>query len=369
MRIRRTVAVLVGAAGVTVVGGTTGPVAPAGASSSLGFANIIGNFVGDSRAELFHYEAGAGPDALVSFHFTGPDPAGSPCDDWENNEYPQTINGTYLPLVGDFDGDNLDEIFWYAPGTAQDSMWHFRTPTTHASVPYTVNGTFKPFVGDFTGDGADDIFWYAPGPAADSIWEFNQGGSYRSASVPVGGNYIPTVASIGSNNTDDLFWYGPGSAPDTLWDFNVGNLGHSTKSIPVGGTAYQPFSGDFLGDGWRGGDIFWYQPNAAQNPVWQYFQGARESFYTQDNGPITGGPHDTAVGDLFGDGQDDVFWLGETDAELWNWFFDPFAVEFVKCIYPLTPEAAASGPAGASIESLDGGGHHGTVGEVVKRTS
>ena len=37
-------------------------------------------------------------------------------------------------------------------------------------VASPVTGTYKPFVGDFDGNGRDDVFWYAPGAAADSIW-------------------------------------------------------------------------------------------------------------------------------------------------------------------------------------------------------
>jgi hypothetical protein len=38
------------------------------------------------------------------------------------------------------------------------------------AVPVTVNGTYTPFSGDFNGDGFDDVFWYGPGGGRDSLW-------------------------------------------------------------------------------------------------------------------------------------------------------------------------------------------------------
>ena len=33
------------------------------------------------------------------------------------------INGDYLPVAGDFDGDGRDDIAWYGPGGTPESMW------------------------------------------------------------------------------------------------------------------------------------------------------------------------------------------------------------------------------------------------------
>jgi FG-GAP repeat len=33
------------------------------------------------------------------------------------------VNGDYLPVTGDFDGDGRDDIAWYGPGGLSDSMW------------------------------------------------------------------------------------------------------------------------------------------------------------------------------------------------------------------------------------------------------
>src|SRR5687767_13551946 len=77
-----------------------------------------------------------------------------------------TVNGTYKPLVGDFEGDGDDDIFWYAPGTAKEVMWESNGDGTFIGrAAAQVNRTYRPFTGDFDADGDDEIIWYAPGTA------------------------------------------------------------------------------------------------------------------------------------------------------------------------------------------------------------
>lgn len=68
------------------------------------------------------------------------------------------MNGTYTPIVGDFGGDELDDIFWYGPGTKPDVLWISIASHTFESKPVTVNGTFTPEVLDDT-LGKDDIVY------------------------------------------------------------------------------------------------------------------------------------------------------------------------------------------------------------------
>ena len=34
------------------------------------------------------------------------------------------VTGTYEPLLGDFNGDGENDIFWYGPGAANDALWY-----------------------------------------------------------------------------------------------------------------------------------------------------------------------------------------------------------------------------------------------------
>ena len=70
------------------------------------------------------------------------------------------VSGSYQPLVGNFGSGDPEDVFWYAPGSAQDFLWTGDTEHSFSGSPQAVSGTYQPFVGDFDGDGIDDIFWY-----------------------------------------------------------------------------------------------------------------------------------------------------------------------------------------------------------------
>ncbi|NES72120.1 MAG: hypothetical protein F6K24_46470, partial [Okeania sp. SIO2D1] len=64
------------------------------------------------------------------------------------------------------------DVLWYRPGTAQDFLWSFNSDGTFESSPFTVNGTYTPITGDFNGNLFSDILWYRPGTGQDFLWSF-----------------------------------------------------------------------------------------------------------------------------------------------------------------------------------------------------
>jgi hypothetical protein len=324
---RRTIVsflVIAGAVAASPAGGT----APAGAQAVDTRAAFSGNFAGDAREEVFLYSDVEDPepnDTMLSF-----DNAGVPGGPITTTSYPQDVQGSFVPLPGDFDGDGFDEILWYGAGTAPDVLWDFTDFTTHTETPLPVRGFYVPVVGDFTGDGVDDIMWYAPGAAADTLWEFDAGGTHTATSRTVQGNYFPLVASVGKDATDDILWYAAGSAPDTLWDWtaNATTPRFTTQRWRVVGS-YLPFTLDEYGDGARGGDFFWYAPGPGTDTFWDYFRGARIQSFVD---PVKGF-HVPVAGDFLGDGQDDVLWMNNEAPVLWDhngllrhkYVFGPFA--------------------------------------------
>jgi hypothetical protein len=335
---RITVAGLVLAASTFgVPGGAPGPVG----AQPLPPTFVSGNFVGDARDEVFAYRAGAPNDAYLLTFDNGGVPGGGLT--WQI--FPFTVDGAGLvPAAGDFDGDGRDEIFWYGPGAAPDSMWHFQSTSSVVSIPFSVGGTsYQPLAGDYTGDGTDDIHWYAAGPAGDPLWEFNQGASFTSVARNVNGSYRPVVASIGKDNTDDTLWYGPGSTPDSLWDWTQGTTGHTTAALSVGGTSYRPFRYDYFGEGVRSEDVYWYVPGSGGDPVWEYFFGQR---FALDN---IASPYDdrsdTAVaGDYLGDGLMDILFVTNADMSDFTLFDSSFQQDFVYDV------SGAARSAGATAE-------------------
>jgi subtilisin family serine protease len=174
-----------------------------------------------------------------------------------------SISGTYIPVVLDIDGNGFDDILWYAPGSAADSLWLF-TPDGRVTVPASVGGTYTPIVGDFDGNGYQDIFWYGPGSGADVMWANGRDGIV-SRSLPVGGVYKPVAGDDDRNGFDDIFWYAPGTPADSLWRFNA--TGHTSVAQTVNGSTYRPAAGDYTRDGFD--DIVWYAPGTAVERLWK----------------------------------------------------------------------------------------------------
>jgi hypothetical protein len=219
-----------------------------------------------------------------------------------------TLARTYQPLAGDFTGDGVDDVFWYAPGPASDSLWRFEPDGRFTGSTQSVTGTYRPAVGDFTGDGVDDILWYAPGSGADSMWDYNPGGSRTVRSVSMGGSYTPLTGDFTGDGVDDVFWYAPGTATDFLWDYNTGGS-RTSKSYAVTAT-YLNATGDFTGDGVD--DILWYAPGTAADWIWDHNPDgsltARKLAVNRTYTPI--------AGDFTGDDVDDIIWYAPTGSDV-----------------------------------------------------
>ena len=279
-----------------------GAPAPASAQVPADHTILAGNFAGGPRDEMFFYAPGPEAEGLFVITMVGDGPAIQ-----LKGEF--AVNGTYTPLVGDYDGDGFDEILWYAPGSTADFMWNFSSYTTVHSTSYPVNGVYTPTVGDYTGDGVDDILWYAAGSRADYLWDYNQGGSFTSHRMTINGVYRPVSGSFGNDRTDDIFWYAPGPAADYVQDFPAGGGNPASIKHVVNGGTYLPFSADIFRDGPGNEDIFWYAPGASADGLWDFYLGSVYKYSEYVDGDYV-----TTAGDFFGDGAEDIVF--ENDAEL-----------------------------------------------------
>jgi hypothetical protein len=124
------------------------------------------------------------------------------------------------------------DVFFYVPGTGADAIWAFNGNGTMTSIARTVNGNYVPVVGNFDKGtsaafgGLTDVFWYAPGTAADSVWINTTASTtapitFRSVAEAVNASgykpfVIPSVLgpdTIGWNNPTgaDFFWHPAGA--------------------------------------------------------------------------------------------------------------------------------------------------------------
>ena len=188
-------------------------------------------------------------------------------------------------------------------------------------------------VGDFNGDGRDDILWYSEGES-------------------FGGGTFPTSV-----------WYGrPG---------NAGFLNGPTLPAPPQGVnktitirkndtysyttaEYEPFVGDFNGDGKT--DVYWFNTDATGTPIPAnlIWYGATLGFtvgsksltpYPPDRHTenLPGGTHLTDyffqqppfIGDYNGDGKDDILWYVPGFTRLWRGTNGPFTNATIPTVYGL----------------------------------
>ena len=95
-------------------------------------------------------------------------------------------------MAGDFNGDGIDDVVWYAPGGAQDYLWQGTVYGRFVGRQLTVNGDYTPVAGDFDGNGTDDILWYKPGGDRDDrLWRGKRNGSFVGSTVDVRGTFTP----------------------------------------------------------------------------------------------------------------------------------------------------------------------------------
>jgi hypothetical protein len=306
----RRLASLAGMAGLlTTLTAFLAPATPASAATSP--ILISGNFAGDARDETFHYQPGSSSDWFQYNYRTGP-----------NNVIladtkSATVNATYTPLVGDFDGDNYDEIFFYCAGTCSEVMWDFNNndPTDPAPIvvgqvgPVANAADWKLTAGDYNADGTDDIFLYRAS-GTEVIWDFAAGSGLANpagvtATTNAGGGYEIFSGDFDSDDTDDILFYNPANGLTYRWNFLPGGFTPASTGLLAQGPANaKPITLDRRGDG--GTDFFLYVPNAAADPLWEFVNVA----YT------------TTSGNYFGDNGDDIYFTSCTQTLIWNHLTD-----------------------------------------------
>lgn len=133
----------------------------------------------------------------------------------------------YIPLLGDFTGDNMGDIFWYGPGAVRDKLWRLEGTLWDTvaqqdvrGLEKTVNGIYKPIVGDFNGDNLSDIFWYQPGTGSDPIWLFHGDGAHTSLTNNVNGDYSPVAGDFNNDSCTDIVWFDAPNDRIQIWRSN-----------------------------------------------------------------------------------------------------------------------------------------------------
>lgn len=274
------------------------------------YTPAVDDFRGDGRDDIFWYGAWDRTDAVWSG-------TASPGAFSKQSLPTGGQHGAFVPVPGDFNGDGRGDVFWYQPGgnpivagtccnyephARNDELWFGRADGTFAVQARSKTGAAIPLPGDFDGNGIDDILWYAPGGEADSLWLFTSSGTPLVRSISVHGTYRPIVGDYNGDGRSDIFWYGPGASSDVLWTFGAGAT-HTSTAMRVNGESYRPFSGNFDSD--APDEIFWYAPGTTRDTMWMSINSNGTFTYAGIN---VEGNYTPVTGDYDGNGYTDVLW-------------------------------------------------------------
>jgi hypothetical protein len=164
-------------------------------------------------------------------------------------------------------------VLLYAAGSAADYLWTDLSTTgafTRTQQQVTVNGSYIPVTGDFDRDGCSDILWYAPGSAPDTVWWGAPTGFTPGPRVSVAGTYVPVPGYYGGA-ADGVFWYDP-DGTERLW-LGTGNRSAPFRSVAtrqVAGSTYRPVT--FGNAGSAAGELLFHAPGSAADAVWRFHQ-------------------------------------------------------------------------------------------------
>ena len=222
------------------------------------------------------------------------------------------VNGSYAPVPGDFNGDGISDVLWYAPGSAGDSLWYGKRAGGFTSQAVSIAGSYVPVPGDYDGDGDTDLILYGPGTKPDKLWRPNGSGGFAVSTLTVNGKYQPIPGDFNGDRLGDVIWYAPGTASDVMWSAKPGG-GFSSSSISLTGT-FTPVPGDYDGNGRT--DIIWYAPGTATDALWL----AKSTGGFASSSLAISGSYRPLVGDLNGDELDDVVWYGGNGPDS-SWLF------------------------------------------------
>ena len=154
-----------------------------------------------------------------------------------------------VPVVGDFDGDGIADYGCYdaagIPGLASSGSWYFMTSSNGFMVAtFGYHGTM-PVVGDFDGDKIDDYGCYdpdgIPGLVIPGQWYFMKSTEGFDASVSFGyAGTVPVVGDYDGDGKDDYGCYDaagiPGLASPGSWYFMKSRDGFSVSTFGYPGT-------------------------------------------------------------------------------------------------------------------------------------
>ncbi|WP_186762675.1 FG-GAP-like repeat-containing protein [Lentzea tibetensis] len=217
---------------------------------------LTGDFNGDGKADVATFTRGTTADVFVALS-TGSGFSGTSVKwhDW-------FAMGSEIPAVGDFNGDNKDDIAVFTRGDAADVYVALSTGSSFSGTSlkwhdFFAAGAEIPAIGDFNGDGKDDIATFTRGATADVYVALSTGSSFSGTSLKwhdwfAASSEIPAIGDFNGDGKDDIVTFTRGDTADVYVALSDGGkfTGTTVKWhdwFAMGGEV--PGVGDFNGDG------------------------------------------------------------------------------------------------------------------------
>jgi hypothetical protein len=230
---------------------------------------------------------------------------------------------------GDLGGDYKSDIVWRKTGLGVDKgavfLWTMNgTVITDGRYLTPISEDWQvQFTGDFNGDGKADVLWRNFGTGADAgklyVWimdgpNVSGGTGYTNSQADLGWR-VDGVGDLDGDGKSDIVWRKTGAGVDKgavfLWTMNGTGLASARYLDPIGEDWQVVDLGDFNGDGKA--DVLWRNvnpsvPDAGKLYIW-LMDGPNViagTGYTASQADL--GWRVDGVGDLNGDGKDDIVW-------------------------------------------------------------
>jgi hypothetical protein len=269
---------------------------------------------------------------------------------------------------GDLGGDGKADIMWRKTGAGVDKgavfLWTM-DGTALAGARYLdpISEDWQAqFTGDFNGDGKGDVLWRNLGSGADAgklyLWIMDgpnvvAGTGYTASQADLGWR-VDGVGDLNGDGKADIVWRKTGAGVDKgavfLWTMDGTGISNARYLDPISEDWQVVDLGDFDGDGKT--DVLWRNMNASSPDAGKLY------VWIMDGPNVVAGTGYTAsqadlgwrvdgVGDLNGDGKDDIVWrktgAGVDKGAVFLWTMDGTGISNARYLDPISEDWQVQG--------------------------